>query len=366
MAFLDSWKVAPHEGSGTAVAIRALAQGLRGLGHQVDILRPDAPAPDDSADGLLARRLHFNLEVEERLAALEPLDLVVGFDLDGVFLERRPNRPFILCLKGVAADELRFAAPGERLVLETLARFEAMNARGADRLVVPSRYSAQRTAQSYGIPAERIHVVPESLDPAPWQADRTRLLGLTHRPTILSVAHQYGRKDTATLVRSMVRVRESVPEARLEVVGGGPELPALRQLVSQLGLAGSVDLRGPLLSPSHLRQVYREALIFALPSRQEAFGIVFLEAMAAELPVVAARAGAIPEVVEDGVTGILVPPGDEAALAESLIRLLQDPDLRTRFGTAGHGALSRYAPESVAARFLEVARPILATPSPES
>ena len=366
IAFLDSWKVAPHEGSGTAVAIHGLATGLAGLGHQVEIVRPEASGSDDSADGLLAHRLHFNLEVEERLAHMEPVDLVVGFDLDGVFLDRRPHRPFVLCLKGVAGDELRFVAPQERLLLQTLARFEAMNARGAKRVVVPSLYSAERARESYGIPAERIHLVPESFDTKPWQAERTRLLGVERRPTILSVAHQYRRKDTATLVRAMARVREAVPGARLEVIGGGPELPTLHQLVSELGLQDSVDLRGPIPSAPRLRQAYRGALVFALPSLQEAFGIVFLEAMAAGLPVVAARAGAVPEVVEDGKTGILVPPGDAAGLAEALILLLQDPALRTRLGSAGQTGLAQYAPERVAARFLDVVLPTLSSPAPNA
>lgn len=306
---------------------------------------------------MLARRLHFNLEAEELLASLGPVDLVVGFDFDGVFLEESPTRPFVASLKGVAADEVRFAAPRETLVLETVARFEAMNARRAHRVIVPSRYSAERAVESYGLPAGRVAVVPEALDPAPWGPQRIRPLGREQHPTILSVAHQYRRKDTATLIQAMSKVRQAMPTARLRIVGGGPELPALQELASELGLGRTVEFTGPVPNSAQVRQAYREATVFALPSRQEAFGIVFLEAMAAGLPIAAARAGATPEVVEDGRTGILVPAGDPDVLAEVLLRLLQDPDLRARMGTAGRETVARYTPRRVAERFLTAVFP---------
>ena len=352
IAFLDSWKTAPCEGTGTAAAIVVLASGLRELGHQVDLLRPPSGKPGESPDEVLARRLHFNLEVEGRLTSLGQVDLVVGFDFDGVFLEPRPHRPFVASLKGVAADEVRFAAPNETLILETVARFEAMTARRAHRVIVPSRYSAERAVRSYRLSPDRVAVVPEALDPAPWEAERTRVLGRDRRPTVLSVARQYRRKDTATLVRAMVAVRRAVPSVRLRVVGGGPELPALRQLASDLGLASAVEFTGPISQAAQVRQAYRESLVFALPSVQEAFGIVFLEAMAAGLPIVAARAGATPEVVDDGRTGILVPTEDPASLAEAILKLLRDPVLRDRMGAAGRETVTRFTPRQIAEHFL--------------
>jgi glycosyltransferase involved in cell wall biosynthesis len=84
-----------------------------------------------------------------------------------------------------------------------------------------------------------------------------------------------------------------------------------------------------------LADLYRRASVFVMPSFYETFGISVIEAMAFGLPVVATRTGGLPEVVDDGVTGILVPAGDAEALADALIRLLRDPDLRRRMGQAG-------------------------------
>jgi glycosyltransferase involved in cell wall biosynthesis len=97
---------------------------------------------------------------------------------------------------------------------------------------------------------------------------------------------------------------------------------------------------------------YRNAKIFALPTAQEGFGIVFLEAMAASLPIVAGRAAAVPEVVEEGVTALLVDPSDDTALARSLETLLDQPAMRAAMGSAGRTRVREYDAPIVARRFL--------------
>ena len=125
----------------------------------------------------------------------------------------------------------------------------------------------------------------------------------------------------------------AVPAARLRVVGVGPELERLTTLHAELGLGQSVAFLGHIPFEQLARE-YRDCAVFCLPSRQEGFGIVFLEAMAAGRPVVACRAAAIPEVVPDGAAGLLAPPGDPAALAEALIALLTDRDAGGAPGSA--------------------------------
>ena len=110
------------------------------------------------------------------------------------------------------------------------------------------------------------------------------------------------------------------------------------------------------VSLGQLAEEYVSADVFCLPSVQEGFGIVFLEAMAARLPVVACRVAAIPEVVSDGLTGVLVAPRDPAALAGALESLLEDATRATRLGLAGRQRAEGFTPRHVADRFVEAVR----------
>jgi glycosyltransferase involved in cell wall biosynthesis len=136
-----------------------------------------------------------------------------------------------------------------------------------------------------------------------------------------------------------------VPDAYLRIVGGGPMLPVLRKQVESMGLEKSVVFTGELATDDEVRMEFFKADVFALPSLQEGFGLVFLEAMAAGLPVVAARAAATPEVVPDGEVAILFRPGDVGALADALIHLLKNEKLRKQMGRAGRNRVRRYSRE---------------------
>lgn len=335
------------------MAIAGLRAGLEALGHRVDSWRPrDGRGEAGTSAGIrhLARRLSFNLRLRRELPE-ERYDLVVGFDLDGFALPSPPRSRRVTCLKGVAADELRFESGLPRARLRLHSVLERRAARRARQVVVPSRYSRRRAMVLYGLPADRVQVVPEGIDPeVPVEPD---LEGGTAGPVILSVARQYRRKNTADLLRAMPGVLTHHPDARLRVVGGGPELPALRRLQRDLSLATSVDLLGELPSREAVRREYGRADLFCLPSLQEGFGIVFLEAMAAGLPVVACRAGAVPEVVDHGSTGILCPPGRPRPLSRALRSLLADPDRREAMGRAGRRHVLRYAWTRVARIFLD-------------
>jgi glycosyltransferase involved in cell wall biosynthesis len=109
-----------------------------------------------------------------------------------------------------------------------------------------------------------------------------------------------------------------------------------------------------------LADLYRRAGVFVMPSYYETFGISVIEAMAFGLPVVAANVGGLPEVVEDGVTGILVPPKDSDSLAEALVRLLRDPDLCTRMGRAGRERVrSEFTVDRIVSQTLNVYQSVI-------
>ncbi len=362
LAFLDSWASAPERGSGTAVAVSGLAAGLTALRCRVTTVRP--PIRDDRRDGggghpRLLARLRFNLGLSRFDPA--PYDAVVGFDLDGVFFRPGPGVLYAVSLKGVAADERRFERGLPRQTLTLSAALEARNARRASRVLVTSEHSRKVAVAAYGLDPGRVVVVPEGIDLHAWQGVGSEAAGGRREegspegrpPVVLSVARQYRRKDTRSLLEAFARLARRYPEAQLRVVGGGPELPRLQAAARELGLGDRIAFLGEVADDQAVRREYLGADVFCLPSLQEGFGIVFLEAMAASLPVVAARAAATPEVVPDGEAGILVPPRDPAALAAALGRLLDDPPLRRRLGEAGRLRVERYDWKVVAGEFLK-------------
>jgi glycosyltransferase involved in cell wall biosynthesis len=139
------------------------------------------------------------------------------------------------------------------------------------------------------------------------------------------VARLIERKGLGDLIRAFALLERGRFE--LEIVGGGSDERALRQLASALGVAGEVRFLGPQPRAEVARR-YREADLFTLPSSAEAFGNVFAEALASGLPIVSSPIGGIPDLVEHGTNGLLVTPGDVNGLAAAIRYLAEDPELR--------------------------------------
>jgi glycosyltransferase involved in cell wall biosynthesis len=279
-------------------------------------------------------------------------DLVLGVDLDGFLWARRRTLPFVASLKGIIADELKNERGLVRGLLAVQARWEGRNVARADLVMVTSRYSAEVAQREYGVPPERLAVVPEPIDLEVWddqfwRAPRRPRGG----PVVLSVARMYPRKRIGDLLLAADVLRARVPGLQVRVVGRGPEWPALSRLHAELGLGDSVVLLGDL-TRERLAEEYVNATVFCLPSVQEGFGIAFLEAMAAELPVVACRVAAVPEVVRDGVTGLLTAPRAPGELAAAIERLIADPALARGMGREGRRRALGFTPRHVAERFL--------------
>ncbi|MER5180893.1 glycosyltransferase family 4 protein [Streptomyces sp. NPDC002896] len=166
-------------------------------------------------------------------------------------------------------------------------------------------------------------------------------LGLTDRPVVVCVSRLVPRKGQDTLIRAMPRILAAEPEAVLLIVGGGPYEKELRRLADETGVARSVRFTGAVPwaeLPAH----YGAGDVFAMPCRTrrggldvEGLGIVYLEASATGLPVVAGDSGGAPDAVLDGETGWVVPGGAPGAAAERIITLLGDAELRKRMGERG-------------------------------
>jgi len=352
IALLDSWLQQPVEGSGTAAAIGGLGRALTRCGHRVVRIAPTFTWPRT----LLLRRLLYNVQLPALLRTLD-YDIIVGFDIDGFLWSGRAGQtPYLCSIKGVLAEELQHERGLTRLLLWCMSRLERYNAQRAPQVITTSAYCRRAIQQHYAVPLERIHLVPEGIDLPQWRQSPVRLDAPRDPLTVLCVARQYPRKRIADLLRAFVRVRARLPAARLVIIGDGPEHSRLRALVAALGLADVVQLLGGLPDDAAVMAWYKRSDIFCLPSIQEGFGIVLLEAMAGGLPIVSTTAAAIPEVVPQRQAGILVPAAHPAALADALIELLEQPELRAAYGAFGQAYVRRFDWDRVAAQFLAVVR----------
>jgi glycosyltransferase involved in cell wall biosynthesis len=338
LVFLTSTPLNIAAGSGTFAGIHGLVEGLRQLGHEVEVLTPDF-----RCFHYTTRRLLYNRRVAGRVDALRP-DVVVGFDMDGyLYAERRPRAPFLAAIKGVIADELTNEQGATRWLMGIQARRERRSVAAADLVLTPSRYSAGKIGEHYGIDPRRVAVVPELIDLEAW---RRFFAGNPARPpkrfTVLAVCRFYPRKQLGVLVEAAARL----PDIEVRMIGDGPEGPRLRRSGPHITWLGNATME-------QLAEEYNRCHIFCLPSVQEGFGIVFLEAMAAGKPIVAARAAAVPEVVRDGIDGLLVEPRDPVALAAALARLRDDEALRTQLAANGTARVEEFRRERVCQMFAE-------------
>ncbi len=309
-------------------------------------------APALSCPSVTVKRLLFNFGIARRLREARH-DWVVGFDLDGFHYGRKPVAPYIASIKGVIADELTNERGVVRLMLRIQAACERLAVRRADVVVSTSRYSRDRIVESYGIPAAKVVLVPELIDLRGWQAEHgTAPASEATPPAVLTVAHMYPRKNVPILLSAYARLRAEGIPFQGWIVGDGPCRRDWERRRDCLGLQREVEFLGTV-SRRELADRYRRAAVFCLPSRQEGFGIVFLEAMANARPIVAARAAAVPETVADGEVGLLADPNDAGAFAQALAVLLTDAGLRRRMGEAGRRRVEAYRADRVAGLFLE-------------
>jgi glycosyltransferase involved in cell wall biosynthesis len=255
-------------------------------------------------------------------------------------------RPYAICTDSTHVLFERHD-PGARTLTPERARAwqerEGQVARAATNVFTWSEFARRSFIEDYGCDPERVvasgagaNVV---LDEVP---DRTG-----QPPLAVFVGYAFERKGGRALLEAWTEVERRVPEARLVIAGPREPVPSPARNVSWVGAADWKTVTA----------LYRQATVFVLPSLFEPLGLVFLEAMGNGLPVVATDCCAMPELVIDGVTGRLTPPGDAPALAEALVELLGDADRAAAMGRAGHDAvLERHTWEHVGRR---MAAPLL-------
>ncbi len=173
-----------------------------------------------------------------------------------------------------------------------------------------------------------------------------RSLGVQNQAVILAVGRLSSEKGHAVLLQAAARLEKmkEAPDFRVVVIGDGPEKENLLRLTARLGIGQRTVMAG---FQTDVRPYYCLSTLLALPSYSEGSPNVVLEAMAAGLPIAATEVGGVPEILEDGVTGLLVQPGDPEAMAETILRILRDKDLAIGLGAAARScAESKYAPRA--------------------
>jgi len=227
----------------------------------------------------------------------------------------RPGTPYVVSVHGGDVLALARRPGGERPVRAGLA--------GA-RLVLANSAAIERRAHELGATDTRVVHLGTDMP-----AERSSADGAG---AMVTVAHLVARKRHADVLRALWLLRDSHPALAWIVVGDGPERPALERLAAELGVSGRLHFTGQLPNAEAVATARRGA-VFVLPSVDEAFGVAYVEAMAAGVPAIGARGEPGPEEIAAAGGGIrLVAPGDPEALAEVLRTLLDDPSYRRELG----------------------------------
>lgn len=346
--------------SGPRAHLRGLSKSLGKLGCEVHILVLNSTTIGRVVDGVqlhsfspslnpflsiaVTRDYFFSLisfrEVD-RLCREYKMDIIHGQSPSsyGYGLQRRGDIPFVVTLHGTSFGEFAsyfdvplssvnlniiFGAVGEMLA----AFLTNIEYKCADKVIAVSKATAEETVRFYRLPKERVVAIHNGID----LPSSTDLREENEEHTILSVGRLTWRKGYKYLIEAMPNVLSEYPNAKLLLVGEGDQRMPLVQHARKLGIENSVLFLGKV-SAERLHSLYHEADVYVQPSLYEPLGITILEAMSMRKPVVASRVGGIPELITNGVEGLLVEPGNSLQLARAIANILADSSCRRRFAS---------------------------------
>jgi phosphatidylinositol alpha-mannosyltransferase len=335
----------PYPG-GITEHVHHLASELRDRGHDVDILTtsfdPDKERGDPEHVIRVGRSIKVPANKSQASIAFSPtitrqIKRVVregDYDIVHVHGSLAPTMPIFALLYSRSVNVATFHAAHESSRAYSI--FRPLLQRAFDRIdgLIAVSEVARASMRKY-FPGDYT-IIPNGIDidrfrpdqePIPWMRD-------TARKNILFVGRFDRRKGLNYMLAAMPRILNSVPDAHLVIIGGGPQEKAYRRQVegaleSRIRFAGFVP-------PEDLPRYYSTCDVYVSPATGgESFGIVLLEAMASGVPVVASDISGYRTVMEDGVEGLFAPPEDPNALADRTVELLLDPDRSARMGEAG-------------------------------
>ena len=326
--------------------------------HRIRVLGQSAVLP--------LREIEWSLSINRAIAFInkqQPIDIIEICETGTLFLNRT-HIPYVMRLHGEPFVFRKYTGQKIDRGLRLSRVFEFTGLRHASAVTSPSKFQADEVAHDIGWPSGRIQVIPNPV--APWMIEQASETDggadPSHSPTVLYTGRIDLTKGPLILLEAVDKVVGQLPDAEFWIAGGRHNSISentLNQALERNGRQAHVKLLGHIPWQS-LPALYQKASVFVMPSYYETFSISCAEAMTFGLPVVATRTGGLPEVVEDGVTGTLVPVNDATALGEAILALLCDPDRRALMGRRGRQRVAeRFTVQRVAEQTVDLYKKLI-------
>lgn len=304
----------------------------------------------------------YQARLNEKLAEIKPDLIHAQGATDHAYAALRSSYPTVITVHGVQREDGKHQGKFLHRARKTLygLLIERYNLSHTHHLIAIGRYVVDYFRKQL-LPDARVYYIPNAID-----AKYFELNGPGNSCTILYAGRVIRRKRLLDLIHAFARVAAQMPSAQLRVAGEFESEPSytarVRQAITDARLADRVQMLGGLSEENVLRE-FATCDVLALPSVQETTPMVIAQAMAAGKPVVATPVGGVAEMVQDGITGFLVPVGDSTRLGDALVRVLGDSVLRQRMGEAARQfAIENYLAANVAQKTREVYAAIAANP----
>jgi phosphatidylinositol alpha-1,6-mannosyltransferase len=284
----------------------------------------DTPHPFASYGACGSSRVKFVQTFISQFLWIRPAIVVVGhchFAPLVAWVCKATRTPYVVFLYGIE-------------VWERLSDSRRWAIAGATRRIAISHHTARQAATINGWDVNGIEILYNCLDPKlAFPAPRSISANSPSILTVSRLSQEDSYKGLDVVLKAMPRLLAEFPTLTYHIVGDGNARTDLEQWAQQLNIAQAVRFHGRV-SDESLRGLYAQSTVYVMPSRNEGFGFVFLEAMAQSTPAIGGTMDATPEVIEDGVTGFTVDPHSSDAVAEATATLLRDSTLRTQMGQA--------------------------------
>lgn len=373
-----AWEYPPLVYGGLGRHVHALATAQAALGHDVVVITQHVDGAGDDAmyEGVrVVRSAHApdlafvpdNLlrwvgELDEALAASAAA--TVGTFLPeivhchdwmttraGVAAATRANRPLVTTIHATEQGRHQGYLPGDvSLTVDAIERFLCHS---VDSVIVCSNAMRDEVVSQFAVAAELVRVLPNGINTSLWQTtdeERTqaRSRWSNHGPLLVFTGRLEVEKGIFTLLNAMVEISHARPDVRLVIAGNGTQAEHVERVRNEFGLTHHV-IKAGWLPEADLKALIAAADAAVVPSLYEPFGLVALEAMSLGTPVVAARTGGLADIVVDGETGSTFVPGDASNLAQTLLRVLAEPERAHSQAERATASLGRYDWSRIAA-----------------